>query len=637
MNTIKQRSLARRALTPWFVAAAMGLMCLHASPSFAQLVNSLGDEDINDGNCSIREAIHAANTSAPYHGCAAGSYNGTIFLPYGTIVVHSTLPEINQVVTVQGRGYGNTIIDGQNLAQIQPWPLNSDFANLADLTLQNFHQGAVVSTGGTGGLTYVKILNSGNENASGGGAAAEGGDLFVTNSQFESCNAHKGAALYAFNGGIFVSHSTMLKNLSDHGVITADDPTAIIIVDSSTIGGNLTSADAVVLANFGTIQIHSSTIAYNWYNKTTSPTNEFSGGPATSLAAYDGGTIQVEGSFIFGSEAYSNGTWTPAVNSDCHSSGGGPGNVAPGTIQSLGYNVFRDRSYYRGVNCAGGGPSDVFVAGDAGLQPLPGTEPGFGGLMYSNLPRAAGGLGRVYLPATSSPGLHRVTDLNECQRGGDERMISRSKFGNCDSGAVQESPALLVVGNTTLSSGDKVLNSQLVALGYTVSVVGDAASRSTNAQGKAIVVISESVNPSNVTTKFRDVSAGVLVLESGLFDDMNMTTTANLGTLNDSRVLMVSGQINSAIGTLPSSAVAVTTSAVALAWGKPPATVHTDAWGVLDYSQKLIFSYAPTQTMVNNLPAPGARAAFFASDAAAAKLNATGQRLFQETALVADQ
>ena len=52
--------------------------------------------------------------------------------------------------------------------------------------------------------------------------------------------------------------------------------------------------------------------------------------------------------------------------------------------------------------------------------------------------------------------------------------------------------ALLVVGNTTLNAGDTAISNALSAQGYSVVLVGDAASAASDATGKALVFISES-------------------------------------------------------------------------------------------------------------------------------------------------
>ncbi len=47
-------------------------------------VNTTHDDVTINGNCTLREAVIAANTDAPVDGCTAGSGADTILLPAGT-------------------------------------------------------------------------------------------------------------------------------------------------------------------------------------------------------------------------------------------------------------------------------------------------------------------------------------------------------------------------------------------------------------------------------------------------------------------------------------------------------------------------------------------------------------------------
>src|SRR5262245_52589773 len=72
-------------------------------------VNTAVDEDVDDGSCSLREAIIAANTNANYHGCLAPNAGpgDTIAFALGsgtpTINLGTTpLPAITEPVTIDG-------------------------------------------------------------------------------------------------------------------------------------------------------------------------------------------------------------------------------------------------------------------------------------------------------------------------------------------------------------------------------------------------------------------------------------------------------------------------------------------------------------------------------------------------------
>src|SRR6185295_11109312 len=82
---------------------------------------------------------------------------------------------------------------------------------------------------------------------------------------------------------------------------------------------------------------------------------------------------------------------------------------------------------------------------------------------------------------------------------------------------------LFVVGSTTLSAGDVATKTRLETLGFTVSVKDAVSAVTADANGKGLVVISESCPSADVGSKFRDVAVPVVVLEPQIYDDMLMT------------------------------------------------------------------------------------------------------------------
>ena len=68
-----------------------------------------------------------------------------------------------------------------------------------------------------------------------------------------------------------------------------------------------------------------------------------------------------------------------------------------------------------------------------------------------------------------------------------------------------------------------------------------------DATGKMVVVISSTVNPTDVNTKFRDVAVPVVTWESQIFDDMRLTSTStsNFGT-QTAQTYVMRGQLSAA-------------------------------------------------------------------------------------------
>jgi CSLREA domain-containing protein len=84
-------------------------------------VDTTADELDLDGNCSLREAIQAANTDTAVDGCAAGSGADTVTVPSGTFALsiagvgedgNATGDlDVTDSLTITGAGANTTIID----------------------------------------------------------------------------------------------------------------------------------------------------------------------------------------------------------------------------------------------------------------------------------------------------------------------------------------------------------------------------------------------------------------------------------------------------------------------------------------------------------------------------------------------
>jgi len=90
------------------------LFVLPIAAQSAQInVTTLVDEDVTNADCSLREAIVAANTDAANKGCTAGSGADTIrFTAQGIIVLTANLPNITRSLSIIGPGITKLAIDG---------------------------------------------------------------------------------------------------------------------------------------------------------------------------------------------------------------------------------------------------------------------------------------------------------------------------------------------------------------------------------------------------------------------------------------------------------------------------------------------------------------------------------------------
>jgi hypothetical protein len=145
-------------------------------------------------------------------------------------------------------------------------------------------------------------------------------------------------------------------------------------------------------------------------------------------------------------------------------------------------------------------------------------------------------------------------------------------------------------------------------LGFTVAVKDAPSSVTADAAGRALVVISESVTANDVGIKFRDVAVPVMVMEAGLYDDM-MLTGPTVGVDYDTWVgqsqITITDSSHPMAGGL-SGTVTVTTSAAALAWGRPGAGAVKAAALATDSTKYALFGYEAGASMFNGMSAlPG--------------------------------
>jgi glucose/arabinose dehydrogenase len=186
--------------------------------------------------------------------------------------------------------------------------------------------------------------------------------------------------------------------------------------------------------------------------------------------------------------------------------------------------------------------------------------------------------------------------------------------------------ALLVVGSTTLGSGDAAVRDRLVAGGFVPVLRSGTAATTADAGGKAVVVVSSTSNSGDVATKFRTTVTPVVVWEPLLFDEFGMTSTAStsMGTqASQTQVAIVNAAHPLAAGL---SGTATVSSSATFTWGVPNASAVVVARPPSNASRASIFAYERGAGMVG-LTAPGRRVGFFLHDTTAAALNPSGRAL----------
>ena len=211
----------------------------------------------------------------------------------------------------------------------------------------------------------------------------------------------------------------------------------------------------------------------------------------------------------------------------------------------------------------------------------------------------------------------KVTDDNAAVTTSNPVSITVDSLGN----------ALLVVGNTTLSAVDTAIKVRLQNLGLNVVVKSATSAVTADATGKLVVVISDSVSPTQVNTKFRTVAIPVVTLDPQLFDDMGMTatTSGNFGTTSSQKNVTITDAAHPMAGGL-SGTVQVTNSNTTFGWGKPNANVPKIATLTSDSTKATNFGYVSGAVMPG-LTAPERRVGFFYT-ASSSSLTTNGGLLF---------
>jgi CSLREA domain-containing protein len=194
-------------------AALLALVMTHANPASALsatavsgttiIVDTDEDESNTDGDCSLREAITAADTNAAVDGCAAGSATerDAIHFSLGdeaTVVLGSELPSV-------------TDPSGLNINGLR-----------ADITISGNDAVRVLQVGAGAKLTLANLtVADGNAGVStgvfGGGVLNNGGTLRVDHSTFSGNSAFFGGGIQNFNGTLKVIDTTFSDNSASEG------------------------------------------------------------------------------------------------------------------------------------------------------------------------------------------------------------------------------------------------------------------------------------------------------------------------------------------------------------------------------------------------------------------------------------
>lgn len=224
------------------LAAVVALaVSVPASPAATIVVNEAADELNADGDCSLREAVRAANGNTTADECIPGTGADTISLPSGFYAFSAMLDgdddgaqtgdlDLAGNLAIVGAGATSTQVDARGLDRVFD-VLTGATVRLSGLAITggltpspNFEDpnsfGGGIETGGT--LTLDRVLVSGNKaNGCGGGLASaiedvtSNGPITIRNSTLSNNTADcGGGAWYASNRGPLMLRSVLVANNS---------------------------------------------------------------------------------------------------------------------------------------------------------------------------------------------------------------------------------------------------------------------------------------------------------------------------------------------------------------------------------------------------------------------------------------
>lgn len=396
-------------------------------PPMNIVVNTTADELNADGDCSLREAVHAANTNAPVDACAAGqsapATDVITFAVSGTIALASGHLHVAEALMVDGPGAGSVTIDGGGASRA------FNVGGGAVLTLD----GATVANGSAVGaaLGYwggAILVNS-------------GATLTVTHSRFTGNSASQGGTIFNNHGTVTVSNSTVAGGSSTGGGGAGIfNELGTLTVTNSTFAGNTAAGDGGGIGNnYGTVTVGNSTFFEN-------------------SASFVGGAILTHA----GPLTVTNSTFSR----NSAGSGGALRNNSTGTIVLRNSIVAHSLS---GGNCAGG-----VVDGGGNFQ-FPGSGCGGATSADPKLDPAGlldhGGPTKTLALVSGSPAIDAAVAAN-CPAT-DQRGVARPQGAGCDSGAYEGAIAAPNSPPTIAAIGSYTVNED-VALDLIPVTVGDA-------------------------------------------------------------------------------------------------------------------------------------------------------------------
>lgn len=376
------------------VALALAGGALPAAPGAADLltVTTLADTDVADGDCSLREAMVAANTDLAYRECTEGSGADEIEIAVaGTIGLVADLPQVVEALTVRGLGAADSAIDGGNTHRIfdmvNAAAGNGELLRIERLTLTGglATEGGAIRAGRNRTLEVVDCVLVANRGTVQGGAISSERTVstLILRTAVVANAAPLGGGLWIEIGTTEIVDSTVAGNLAEsangggiYALLVAG-----LTIRQSTVSGNQAAVDGGGLSAVAgsSIRVERSTVTGN--RADIDGDDDGDGGGVSTAAA----TITLESTVVAGN---TDGSPTAAL--------------CPDGFQKLGGAVVSD-----GLNLVGA--NDCIATGfPPGLPNVNGDQVGTASAPVDPLLAPLdfhGGPTPTHLPLTGSPAI----------------------------------------------------------------------------------------------------------------------------------------------------------------------------------------------------------------------------------------
>ncbi len=222
-------------------------------------ISQAADIELNE-DCTLVDAITAANTDEAVGGCPAGDVADTISLS-GDITLTAALPHITSEFTIEGEDFK---ISGNNRFRI--FAVNGGSLTVNNLTMTNGLAdwgGAIANVnGGTFTIQDSTITTS---SAQEGGAIGNEATLNITDSVLTDNSAQFGGAIHSIGGTVNITGSSISHNSSERfgGAIYGEGDTLTISDSRLTDNGSEANGGAIYQKEDGSLTISSSSFLRN--------------------------------------------------------------------------------------------------------------------------------------------------------------------------------------------------------------------------------------------------------------------------------------------------------------------------------------------------------------------------------------